>query len=116
MSGKKKVEALIDDDDADDEKKAEGGGDKGYSWEEEFKRSWEVVQEDDSGSLKSLVTTLQLQLKKRRYEFKSRPLFLLCYHLIPPRGFKILHVHNKVHIAPIFVVLTMLGLKAQTTP
>ncbi|KAJ9086006.1 hypothetical protein DSO57_1008521 [Entomophthora muscae] len=66
MSGKKKVEDLIDDD--DDEKKEDGGGDKGYSWEEEFKRSWEVVQEDDSGSLKSLVATLQQQLKKRRLQ------------------------------------------------
>ncbi|KAI0223035.1 hypothetical protein L0F63_005908, partial [Massospora cicadina] len=67
MAEKGKVATLIDDDDADEEKKAAGGGDKGYAWEEEFKRSWEVVQEDDQGSLKTLVATLQQQLKKRRY-------------------------------------------------
>lgn len=63
-NGKRKKEELMDDD--DDNKEENEGGDKGYAWEEEFKRSWEVVQEDDQGTLKSLVANLQQQLKKRR--------------------------------------------------
>jgi len=37
-----------------------------YSWEEEYKRSWDVIQEDESGSLSSVVDRLQQQLKRKR--------------------------------------------------
>ncbi|KAL1914932.1 uncharacterized protein VTP21DRAFT_7848 [Calcarisporiella thermophila] len=38
----------------------------GYSWEEEYKRSWDIVQEDEHGSIQSVVANLQQQLKRRR--------------------------------------------------
>lgn len=37
---------------------------EGYSWEEEYKRSWDVLREDESGSLESAVN--QLIANKRR--------------------------------------------------
>ncbi|KAI9609700.1 hypothetical protein KEM48_002874 [Puccinia striiformis f. sp. tritici PST-130] len=62
-----------------DDRAKEGGGQKkhkkkatayaskdgeGYSWEEEYKRSWDVLREDESGSLESAVN--QLIANKRR--------------------------------------------------
>jgi len=42
----------------------------GYAWEGEFQRSWDVLQEDESGSLRSVVNQLkQAQLKRRRCGF-----------------------------------------------
>ncbi|KAJ1653904.1 hypothetical protein IWQ61_006072, partial [Dispira simplex] len=42
---------------------AAGGG---YAWEEEYKRSWDIIQEDEQGSLASAVSSLQQQRKRRR--------------------------------------------------
>ncbi|KAI8323260.1 TFIIH basal transcription factor complex, subunit SSL1 [Martensiomyces pterosporus] len=42
------------------------GADGGYAWEEEYKRSWDVIQEDESGSLQSAVQGIQEQLKRKR--------------------------------------------------
>jgi transcription initiation factor TFIIH subunit 2 len=43
----------------------DGGG---YAWEEKYKRSWDLVQEDAYGSLQGVISTLQQQLlKKKRY-------------------------------------------------
>ena len=40
----------------------------GYAWEEKYKRSWDLVQEDAYGSLQGVISTLQQQLlKKKRY-------------------------------------------------
>jgi transcription initiation factor TFIIH subunit 2 len=48
-----------------DEVQKDAGG--GYAWEGEFQRSWDVLQEDESGSLRSVVNQLkQAQMKRRR--------------------------------------------------
>ncbi|KAG1470869.1 hypothetical protein G6F56_002442 [Rhizopus delemar] len=38
----------------------------GYGWEEEYKRSWDILQEDAEGNLSSVVSQLQQQRKRRR--------------------------------------------------
>ncbi|KAI9006354.1 Ssl1-like-domain-containing protein [Hyaloraphidium curvatum] len=50
----------------DDEGGLNAGLAGGYSWEDEYRRSWEVLQEDESGSLRGVVAQLQQQLKRRR--------------------------------------------------
>ncbi|CAG8746846.1 6970_t:CDS:2, partial [Acaulospora morrowiae] len=37
----------------------------GYAWEEEYKRSWDVLQEDEDGSLKRTIDQLQIRKRKR---------------------------------------------------
>ncbi|KAL7748046.1 hypothetical protein RI367_006592 [Sorochytrium milnesiophthora] len=44
----------------------------GYSWEEEYKRSWDVLQEDDNGLLSTAVDRLTTQLKRRRLNRDTR--------------------------------------------
>ncbi|OWB76300.1 hypothetical protein B5S32_g450 [[Candida] boidinii] len=41
------------------------GASGGYSWEDEYHRSWDIVQEDESGSLESIVSGL-VDVNKRR--------------------------------------------------
>ncbi|TPX66741.1 hypothetical protein SpCBS45565_g04287 [Spizellomyces sp. 'palustris'] len=53
----------IDDDEGHDLMGASG---QGYSWEEEYKRSWDILQEDEQGSLQGVVASIQQQLKRRR--------------------------------------------------
>lgn len=38
-----------------------------YAWEEEYKRSWDVLQEDEHGSLAGVVNSLQQAAKRKRY-------------------------------------------------
>lgn len=57
----------IDIDDTFDGNQDEDAGKGGYSWEEEYKRSWDVLQEDEEGRLSSVVAQLQQQRKRRRY-------------------------------------------------
>ncbi|KAJ2237428.1 hypothetical protein GGF40_003900 [Coemansia sp. RSA 1286] len=42
------------------------GADGGYAWEEEYKRSWDVIQEDASGSIQSSIMDINDQRKRRR--------------------------------------------------
>ncbi|KAJ2041756.1 hypothetical protein IW146_007922 [Coemansia sp. RSA 922] len=42
------------------------GADGGYAWEEEYKRSWDVIQEDASGSIQSIVLGINDQQRRRR--------------------------------------------------
>ncbi|KAJ2394830.1 hypothetical protein GGI05_001860, partial [Coemansia sp. RSA 2603] len=61
----------IEDDDAYidiDDTGPEGlkGADGGYTWEEEYKRSWDVIQEDASGSIQSSITGIAEQQKRKR--------------------------------------------------
>ncbi|KAJ8652055.1 hypothetical protein O0I10_012329 [Lichtheimia ornata] len=56
----------IDIDDTFDGNQDEDAGKGGYSWEEEYKRSWDVLQEDEEGRLSSVVAQLQQQRKRRR--------------------------------------------------
>lgn len=37
-----------------------------YSWEEKYKRSWDVLQEDGSGSLAGVISSLEAQLLKKK--------------------------------------------------
>lgn len=37
-----------------------------YSWEEKYKRSWDVLQEDGSGSLAGVISNLEAQLLKKK--------------------------------------------------
>lgn len=56
-------------DDSDDdyvETKAAQKQDQGYSWEDQYHRSWDVVQEDGHGSLEGLVTSIVETNKRRR--------------------------------------------------
>lgn len=57
----------IDIDDTFDGNQDDDAGKGGYSWEEEYKRSWDVLQEDEEGRLSSVVAQLQQQRKRRRY-------------------------------------------------
>jgi len=43
-----------------------GVGEEIYSWEAEYKRSWDVVQEDQSGSLAGAVASLVQANKRKR--------------------------------------------------
>ncbi|KAJ2682710.1 hypothetical protein GGH99_004630 [Coemansia sp. RSA 1285] len=60
----------VDDDYIDiDDTGPEGlkGADGGYAWEEEYKRSWDAIQEDDSGSIQSAVKHMsEQQLRRKR--------------------------------------------------
>ncbi|PVU91793.1 hypothetical protein BB561_004204 [Smittium simulii] len=55
----------------------------GYTWEEEYKRSWDTLQEDENGSLQNAVATLNKKLKlKRKIKDKQasqRGLLRYCY-------------------------------------
>ncbi|VEU21033.1 DEKNAAC101933 [Brettanomyces naardenensis] len=42
------------------------GSGGGYSWEDEYRRSWDIVQEDESGSLETIVSGL-VESQKKRY-------------------------------------------------
>ncbi|KAJ2859272.1 hypothetical protein FB639_005805, partial [Coemansia asiatica] len=42
------------------------GADGGYAWEEEYKRSWDVIQEDASGSIQSSIMGINDQRKRKR--------------------------------------------------
>ncbi|TID30500.1 hypothetical protein CANINC_000853 [Pichia inconspicua] len=42
------------------------GSNGGYAWEDEYRRSWDIVQEDESGSIESIVTGL-VESQKRRF-------------------------------------------------
>ena len=57
-------EEYIDIDDTFNQDDDAGNG--GYAWEEEYKRSWDVLQEDEEGRLSSVVAQLQQQRKRRR--------------------------------------------------
>lgn len=57
----------IDVDDTYDANQDEDAGTGGYAWEEEYKRSWDILQEDSEGRLSSVVSQLQQQRKRRRY-------------------------------------------------
>ncbi|KAJ1899878.1 hypothetical protein LPJ81_004056 [Coemansia sp. IMI 209127] len=65
----KSNEPVDDDDYIDiDDTGPEGlkGADGGYAWEEEYKRSWDAIQEDDSGSIQSAVKHMSEQLRRKR--------------------------------------------------
>ncbi|QPG73131.1 hypothetical protein FOA43_000436 [Brettanomyces nanus] len=42
------------------------GSSGGYSWEDEYRRSWDIVQEDESGSLETIVSGL-VESQKKQY-------------------------------------------------
>ncbi|KAJ1797536.1 hypothetical protein LPJ75_007023, partial [Coemansia sp. RSA 2598] len=42
------------------------GADGGYAWEEEYKRSWDVIQEDATGSIQSSIMDINDQRKRKR--------------------------------------------------
>ncbi|RKO93064.1 Ssl1-like-domain-containing protein [Blyttiomyces helicus] len=54
--------------DADDEGHNLTGVNGGYTWEEEYKRSWDVLQEDDSGSLLTVVQSFAHQKRRRLHQ------------------------------------------------
>lgn len=60
-------EDYIDIDDTYDANQDDDAGNGGYAWEEEYKRSWDILQEDSEGRLSSVVSQLQQQRKRRRY-------------------------------------------------
>jgi transcription initiation factor TFIIH subunit 2 len=37
-----------------------------YVWEEQYKRSWDVLQEDEDGLIQNSVSSLANQLKRKR--------------------------------------------------
>ncbi|KAI8089180.1 Ssl1-like-domain-containing protein [Halteromyces radiatus] len=66
MSRRPMDDEYIDIDDTLDTNQDEERGKGGYAWEEEYKRSWDVLQEDAEGRLSSVVAQLQQQRKRRR--------------------------------------------------
>lgn len=66
-SRKQADDDYIDIDDTYDGNHDDDAGNGGYAWEEEYKRSWDVLQEDAEGRLSSVVSQLQKQRKRRRY-------------------------------------------------
>ncbi|KAJ3273452.1 hypothetical protein HK104_004275 [Borealophlyctis nickersoniae] len=54
---------ILDDEDVGNLRGVSG---QGYAWEEEYKRSWDELQEDEYGSLQGAVASIQQQLKRRR--------------------------------------------------
>ncbi|CEP09348.1 hypothetical protein [Parasitella parasitica] len=67
MASRKPVDDdYIDVDDTYDANQDDDVGNGGYAWEEEYKRSWDILQEDSEGRLSSVVSQLQQQRKRRR--------------------------------------------------
>jgi hypothetical protein len=56
----------LDEDDPSEALRGKSG--KGYLWEESYKRSWDVLEEDEDGSLSTVVQGLAMQ-KRRRYRY-----------------------------------------------
>ncbi|KAJ3104619.1 hypothetical protein HDU97_009010 [Phlyctochytrium planicorne] len=50
-----------------------GKSGKGYMWEEEYKRSWDVLQEDEDGSLQGVVNSIVMQKRRRLQSRDTRP-------------------------------------------
>lgn len=51
----------------------EDEGNVGFSWEEKYKKTWEYLQEDEHGSLHSIITNQQLdRLRKKRTLYKPQ--------------------------------------------
>lgn len=48
-----------------------------YAWEEEYKRSWDVLQEDEHGSLAGVVNSLQQAAKRKRYIYVLLPVHVM---------------------------------------
>lgn len=46
---------------------------QGYAWEDEYHRSWDVVQEDSGGSLAGMVAGMVEQAKRKRVLHDTRP-------------------------------------------
>ncbi|KAG7699824.1 hypothetical protein KL930_004933 [Ogataea haglerorum] len=58
-----------EDENNDDGKKAPDalkGANGAYAWEDQYRRSWDIVQEDESGSIESIVSGL-VESQKKRY-------------------------------------------------
>lgn len=75
---------------------------QGYAWEEEYKRSWDVLREDDSGSLEGAVN--QLMANKRRrcavnflFVTRRRDLQLTGLDFLFFQGHTRYHVDSKRH-------------------
>ena len=69
MSRKRKMKRTSDDHDTPEQLKGNNGG---YSWEDEYRRSWDIVQEDESGSLETIVSGL-VESQKKRYLKDTTP-------------------------------------------
>lgn len=50
---------------------------KNYAWEEEYKRSWDILQEDDDGTLDRLVNSLKHQRKRKRCVLLTKLAYLI---------------------------------------
>lgn len=72
-------EDYIDIDDTYDANQDDDAGTGGYAWEEEYKRSWDILQEDSEGRLSSVVSQLQQQRKRRRYKSKICFTNMFCF-------------------------------------
>lgn len=55
-----------DADDAMQDDTNANAAEQNYAWEEQYKRSWDIIQEDSSGTLTTTLLKLQQQLQKRR--------------------------------------------------
>ncbi|KAJ3415115.1 hypothetical protein HDV05_005523 [Chytridiales sp. JEL 0842] len=67
------IETNLDEDDPSENLRGKSG--KGYLWEESYKRSWDVLEEDEDGSLSTAVAGLLMQKRRRLLLNKdARPL------------------------------------------
>ncbi|KAJ1919176.1 hypothetical protein H4219_002123 [Mycoemilia scoparia] len=56
---------IVGDDNDNNKMNAGDDGANGYSWEEEYKRSWDILEEDEDGSLKNSIANIQNQKRRR---------------------------------------------------
>ncbi|ODV93621.1 hypothetical protein PACTADRAFT_51397 [Pachysolen tannophilus NRRL Y-2460] len=52
--------------DSSQNRKLAAGNGGGYSWEDDYQRSWDIVKEDEAGSLETIVSGL-VEARKKRY-------------------------------------------------
>ncbi|KAJ1567680.1 hypothetical protein HK405_005148 [Cladochytrium tenue] len=69
---KHQAAAPLDDDDPNENLRGASG--TGYLWEDAYKRSWDVLQEDEDGTLTSAVAALSAQKRRRAQVRDTRPL------------------------------------------
>ncbi|KAJ3297191.1 hypothetical protein HDU76_006640, partial [Blyttiomyces sp. JEL0837] len=64
--------AHLDEDDPNEALRGASG--KGYLWEEAYKRSWDVLEEDEDGTLTSVIERITAQKRRRIQSRDTRPL------------------------------------------
>ena len=54
----------------------------GYAWEEQYKRSWDVIQEDAEGTLQQILSNIH-SLKRKRFPLLIATVPLIMTEMLP---------------------------------